>query len=193
MLHLLTASALCLVLGQSGIPLDSNLQDGVARRAASLPPVPYSVAAPVRNDAGSLLYFEMRRRGYPPLAPLAPPQPQAALLKLGSLESGDDPATRSAVVLLVSRLLLAQLEVVAAKDNPNLAALRERVAGLEQLARQFRKLRQRPDQELLARNRQRLRDQLETNVEGLLQSETRNHPQRKDLKQIAAAYRRILR
>jgi len=181
----LTAFMVCLVVGQ----------DGATEPAAPLPPIPYRLASPGQNDAGVLLYHEMRRRllagavvtTRPPVAVGAP------LLDRTQLEPGDDASTQIAVELLDARLRLAELDVVATRENPERTAVQERIDDLQALQRRLRRSGRRPDRWLLARNRERLLDQLEVNLARLLKVETRNNPQRRQTKRLAAAYSRLLR
>jgi hypothetical protein len=181
----LTTFMVCLVVGQ----------DGAAEPAAPLPPTAYRLASPGQNDAGVLLYHEMRRRllagavvtTSPPVAAGAP------LLDRTQLEPGDDASTQIAVKLLDARLRLAELDVVATRENPERTAVQERIDDLRALQRRLRRSGRRPDRWLLARNRERLLDQLEVNLARLLEVETRNNPQRRQAKRLAAVFARLLR
>jgi hypothetical protein len=179
----LTAFMVCLVVGQ----------DDAAQPAASLPPIPYRLASPVHNDAGVLLYHEMRRRLLAGAVPITSPPAGAPLLNLSQLEPGDDASTQIAVELLDARLRLAELDVVATRENPERIAVQERVDDLQALQRRLRRRGRRPDRWLLARNRERLLDQLEVNLARLLEVETRNNPQRRQARRLAVAYARLLR
>lgn len=184
MMPTLTACLLCLVA-----------QDDAGRPPASLPPVPYRVAAPDRNDAGVLLYYEMQRRlntgavattsGYSPSG--------MPLLDRSRLEIGEDASTQIAVELLRARLRLAELQVIATRRNPERAALRERIETLESMQRRLRREGMRPNRWLLVRNRERLLEQLEENFAVLRDDATRRHPLRRPARRLATALARILR
>jgi hypothetical protein len=145
------------------------------------------------RDAGLLLYDEMRQRIARQLPPRMPARRLDPLLGPDHLEPGADPVTRMAVELQRAQLRLVELEVVATRENPELAALEDRIEILSEELKRLRRQREYPNRSLLARNREQLLDHLEANLAAAQENETKAHPLKKVQRRLASEYSRLMR
>lgn len=158
------------------------------------------VAPPLRllstsdgRDAGVLLYDEMLSRIQRRLPPQSPTRKLGPLLRPDHLEPGADLATRLSVEMQRTQLRLVELEVVATRENPEVAALEERIERFADQLRRLRNERELPDRSLLARNRQQLVDHVKSNLAALRENETSAHPLRKLQLRLANDYLKLMR